>query len=91
MCLCLQLSDALRHTEGQFSEGGVSGAGGEPDWLRVLRQRFHGRQVRMGEDLWAMEALFGLQGVKKSDIETEILLMSLKKHLYENTSINKTK
>lgn len=47
-CLCArpQLSDGLRHSEGQFSEGGVSGAGHEPDWLRELRQRSHGRQVR---------------------------------------------
>lgn len=40
----IKLSDGLRHTEGQFSEGGVSGAGEEPDWLRELRQRFHGLQ-----------------------------------------------
>lgn len=64
MCLCVQLSDGLRHTEGQFSEGGVSGAGDEPDWLRELRQRFHGRQVRLGEDLWAVKALFGFKEVK---------------------------
>lgn len=64
MCLCLQLSDGLRHTEGQFSEGGLSGAGDEPDWLRELRQRLHGRQVMLGEGLRAMEAPFRFQRVK---------------------------
>lgn len=61
MCLCLQLSDGLRHTEGQFSGGGVSAAGDEPDWLKELRQRFHGQQVRVGEDLSAMDASFGIK------------------------------
>lgn len=41
----LQLSDRLRHSEGQFSEAGVSGAGQEPDWLKHLRERHHSLQA----------------------------------------------
>lgn len=41
----LQLSDRLRHSEGQFTEAGVSGAGQEPDWLKQLRVRYHSLQV----------------------------------------------
>ena len=45
VCFLLQLADRLRHTEGQFSEGGVSAAGPEPDWLRQLRARHQSLQV----------------------------------------------
>ncbi|XP_034386250.1 protein transport protein Sec16B [Cyclopterus lumpus] len=41
----IKLSDRLRHSEGEFSEAGVSGAGQEPDWLRQLRARHHGLQM----------------------------------------------
>ncbi|XP_073332403.1 protein transport protein Sec16B [Pagrus major] len=41
----IKLSDRLRHTEGQFSEGGLSGAGQEPDWLKHLRARYHSLQT----------------------------------------------
>lgn len=46
MSVVLQLSDRLRHSEGQFSEAGLSGAGQEPDWLTQLRFRHHALQVR---------------------------------------------
>lgn len=46
VCFLLQLSDRLRHSEGQFSEAGVSGAGQEPEWLKQLRARHHSLQVR---------------------------------------------
>ncbi|XP_042340051.1 protein transport protein Sec16B, partial [Plectropomus leopardus] len=42
----IKLSDRLRHSEGQFSESGVSGAGQEPDWLQQLRARH--RRLQMG-------------------------------------------
>lgn len=41
----IKLSDRLRHSEGQFSEGGVSGVGQEPDWLKQLRARYHRLQT----------------------------------------------
>ncbi|XP_044055028.1 protein transport protein Sec16B isoform X2 [Siniperca chuatsi] len=41
----IKLSDRLRHSEGQFSEAGVSGAGQEPDWLKRLRARHHSLQT----------------------------------------------
>ncbi|XP_039985479.1 protein transport protein Sec16B isoform X2 [Xiphias gladius] len=41
----IKLADRLRHSEGQFSEAGVSGAGQEPDWLRQLRARHHSFQT----------------------------------------------
>ncbi|KAF3835687.1 hypothetical protein F7725_028245, partial [Dissostichus mawsoni] len=41
----LQLSDRLRHTEGHFDDTGVSGAGQEPDWLKLLRARHHSLQT----------------------------------------------
>lgn len=41
----IKLSDRLRHSEGQFSEAGVSGAGQEPDWLKLLRARHHSLQT----------------------------------------------
>ncbi|XP_078115569.1 protein transport protein Sec16B [Sander vitreus] len=41
----IKLSDRLRHSEGQFSEAGVSGAGQEPDWLKQLRARHHSLQT----------------------------------------------
>uniref|UniRef100_A0A665WMD7 Protein transport protein sec16 n=1 Tax=Echeneis naucrates TaxID=173247 RepID=A0A665WMD7_ECHNA len=41
----IKLADRLRHSEGQFSEAGVSGAGQEPDWLKQLRARHHSFQV----------------------------------------------
>lgn len=87
VCVSTQLSDGLRHTEGQFSEGGVSGAGEEPDWLRELRQRFHGLQVRVGEDLCTVdvEAPFGFQGLKIK-IWKQISPVSLKTHLFKKHS-----
>ncbi len=51
VCFLLQLSDRLRHSEGQFSEAGVSGAGQEPDWLKQLRARHHSLQVRSPDQL----------------------------------------
>lgn len=47
----LQLSDRLRHSEGQFSEGGLSGTEQEPDWLKRLRARYHSLQVRASDRL----------------------------------------
>lgn len=47
----LQLSDRLRHSEGQFSEGGLSGTGQEPDWLKQLRARHHSLQVSAPDQL----------------------------------------
>ncbi|XP_045905744.1 protein transport protein Sec16B [Micropterus dolomieu] len=41
----IKLSDRLKHSEGQFSEAGVSGAGPEPDWLKQLRARYHSLQT----------------------------------------------
>ncbi|XP_054459487.1 protein transport protein Sec16B isoform X2 [Anoplopoma fimbria] len=41
----IKLSDRLRHSEGQFSEAGVSGDEQEPDWLRELRARHHSLQT----------------------------------------------
>ncbi|XP_030289918.1 protein transport protein Sec16B isoform X2 [Sparus aurata] len=41
----IKLSDRLRHSEGQFSEGGLSGTGQEPDWLKQLRARHHSLQT----------------------------------------------
>ncbi|XP_032382423.1 protein transport protein Sec16B isoform X2 [Etheostoma spectabile] len=41
----IKLSDRLRHSEGPFSEAGVSGAGQEPDWLKQLRARHHSLQT----------------------------------------------
>ncbi|KAM9357997.1 protein transport protein Sec16B [Symphorus nematophorus] len=41
----IKLSDRLRHSEGQFSEAGVSGAGQEPDWLKQLHARYHSLQT----------------------------------------------
>ncbi|XP_068446196.1 protein transport protein Sec16B [Clinocottus analis] len=41
----IKLSDRLRHSEGEFSEAGVSGAGQEPDWLRQLRARHNALQT----------------------------------------------
>ncbi|TMS20835.1 Protein transport protein Sec16B [Larimichthys crocea] len=41
----IKLSDRLRHSEGQFSEAGVSGAEQEPDWLKQLRERYHSLQT----------------------------------------------
>ncbi|XP_040039483.2 protein transport protein Sec16B [Gasterosteus aculeatus] len=41
----IKLSDRLRHSEGQFSEAGFSGAGQEPDWLTQLRFRHHALQT----------------------------------------------
>uniref|UniRef100_A0A3Q1HZ22 Protein transport protein sec16 n=1 Tax=Anabas testudineus TaxID=64144 RepID=A0A3Q1HZ22_ANATE len=41
----IKLADRLRHSEGEFSEGGVSGAEREPDWLKQLRDRHHALQV----------------------------------------------
>ncbi|XP_053286819.1 protein transport protein Sec16B isoform X1 [Pleuronectes platessa] len=41
----IKLADRLRHTEGQFSEGGVNAAGQEPDWLRQLHARHHSLQT----------------------------------------------
>uniref|UniRef100_UPI0037E8B80E protein transport protein Sec16B n=1 Tax=Semicossyphus pulcher TaxID=241346 RepID=UPI0037E8B80E len=41
----IKLSDRLRHSEGQFSETGVSGAEQEPDWLKHLRARLHSLQT----------------------------------------------
>ncbi|KAM7410590.1 hypothetical protein PAMA_001836 [Pampus argenteus] len=35
----IKLADRLRHSEGQFNEAGISGAGQEPDWLKRLRAR----------------------------------------------------
>nr|XP_020465701.1 protein transport protein Sec16B [Monopterus albus] len=40
----IMLADRLRHSECQFSEAGVSGAGEEPDWLKRLRARHHDLQ-----------------------------------------------
>lgn len=87
VCVSTQLSDGLRHTEGQFSEGGVSGAGEEPDWLRELRHRFHGLQVRVGEDLCTVEAPIGFQGLKMK-IWRQISPVSLKTHLFKKTQNN---
>ncbi|KAI3369095.1 hypothetical protein L3Q82_026065 [Scortum barcoo] len=41
----IKMSDRLRHSEGQFSDGGVSGAEQEPDWLKHLRARLHSLQT----------------------------------------------
>ncbi|XP_062279516.1 protein transport protein Sec16B [Scomber scombrus] len=41
----IKLADRLRHSEGQFSEAGVSGAEQEPDWLKQLRARHHSLQT----------------------------------------------
>ncbi|KAK5869332.1 hypothetical protein PBY51_024058 [Eleginops maclovinus] len=41
----IKLSDRLRHSEGQFNDTGVSGAGQEPDWLKLLRARLHSLQT----------------------------------------------
>ncbi|XP_042273589.1 protein transport protein Sec16B [Thunnus maccoyii] len=41
----IKLADRLRHSEGQFSEAGVCGAGQEPDWLKQLRARHHSLQT----------------------------------------------
>ncbi|XP_070689027.1 protein transport protein Sec16B [Pempheris klunzingeri] len=41
----IKLSDRLRHSEGQFSESGVSGVEHEPNWLRHLRARHHSLQT----------------------------------------------
>lgn len=41
----IKMSDRLRHSEGQFSDGGVSGAEREPDWLKHLRARLHSLQT----------------------------------------------
>ncbi|XP_035508999.1 protein transport protein Sec16B [Morone saxatilis] len=41
----IKLSERLRHSEGQFSETGVSGAEQEPDWLKQLRARYHSIQT----------------------------------------------
>ncbi|KAM8744944.1 protein transport protein Sec16B isoform 3-T4 [Acanthopagrus schlegelii] len=41
----IKLSDRLRHSEGQFSEGGLSGTEQEPDWLKRLRARYHSLQT----------------------------------------------
>lgn len=72
VCVSTQLSDGLRHTEGQFSEGGVSGAGEEPDWLRELRQRFHGLQVRVGALHRGRGRSVWISGIKNENMETNI-------------------
>ncbi|KAM3619857.1 uncharacterized protein V6R79_014731 [Siganus canaliculatus] len=41
----IKLSDRLRHSEGQFNDAGISGAGQEPDWLKQLRVRYHSLQT----------------------------------------------
>ncbi|XP_040896746.1 protein transport protein Sec16B [Toxotes jaculatrix] len=41
----IKLADRLRHSEGQFSEAGVGGAGQEPDWLEQLRARHRSLQT----------------------------------------------
>ncbi|XP_026160393.1 protein transport protein Sec16B isoform X2 [Mastacembelus armatus] len=41
----IMLADRLRHSEGQFSEAGVSEAGQEPDWLKQLRARHQSLQM----------------------------------------------
>ncbi|KAK5906645.1 hypothetical protein CesoFtcFv8_004570 [Champsocephalus esox] len=41
----IKLSDRLRHSEGHFNDTGVSGAGQEPDWLKLLRARHHSLQT----------------------------------------------
>ncbi|XP_047442641.1 protein transport protein Sec16B [Mugil cephalus] len=41
----IKLSDRLKHTEGQFSEPGLSGNVLEPDWLKHLRARLHSLQT----------------------------------------------
>ncbi|KAF3691320.1 Protein transport protein Sec16B Regucalcin gene promoter region-related protein p117 [Channa argus] len=41
----IKLADRLRHSEGQFTEAGVSGAGQEPGWLKHLRARHHSLQM----------------------------------------------
>ncbi|KAM9849300.1 protein transport protein Sec16B [Aulostomus maculatus] len=45
----IKLADRLRHTEGQYSEAGLSGAGPEPKWLAQLRARLH--HLQMGDYL----------------------------------------
>lgn len=41
----VKLSDRLRFSEGQFSEGGFSGVEQEPVWLKQLRARLHSLQM----------------------------------------------
>lgn len=47
----LQLADRLRHSEGQFSEAGISRAEQEPDWLKQLRARHRSLQVSSSDQL----------------------------------------
>ncbi|KAM4548273.1 protein transport protein Sec16B isoform 2-T5 [Odontesthes bonariensis] len=41
----IKLSDRLRYSYGEFSEGGFSGAGEEPEWLKCLRARCYSLQT----------------------------------------------